>query len=387
MTTSSEEAASAESGKRTLSVYNFDHGLTSPHSFAFGPYRVHARAIHLDPEILTKSTTRHFDWGVDASGLSHVVKDTPPHPGRWAPTAEIEDQPSLHQHSPLFPEVPGRTEKEDVELILSFLTGRDVVIGNNAPQTFWLTVGERTVGNHYFYRPHIDWPALSSTANAGIGESIHILCRAASSSDLINQLALGCMALDRLSGDWWKSSGQSRYKDIEKTSRTKAIEAFCSALTESGAPEAVTTDMAPRLGSLFNDSALLKLQDFLIAHDLFPGNAPTEVVDRLRLLNTNRNLVLHHATIRVDKKESFQRNSEIAGAISVLILMICRTYISKHILKIEDGEHGIDAERKAVYTFFETGKFRGHAVFTESYDSYLLRIESDWINRGRAPAP
>jgi hypothetical protein len=386
MATGDDEAAPAEAQKLTLGVYNFDHGITSPVSLAFGPYLIHVRAIHLDPEILTKGEARHFGWDVDASGrLSNVVTTTPPHPGRWAPTAEIEDHDRLHQGSPLFPEVPGRIEKDDVALILSFITGRNVVIGNDVPQTFWLSVGERIVGNNYFYRPHIDWGALTSETSAGIGEGMHVICHAASSSDLITQLALGCVALDRLSGDWWKNSGQSRYKGIEKTTRTKAIEAFSTSLKDSGAPESVTADIAPRMHNLFADSALAKLQDFLVAHEMFPQNAPKQVLDRLKLLNANRNLVLHNATIRVDKNASFQRNTEIAGAISILILMICRTYIAKYILKIDDGKHGIEAEKKTVSTFFETGQFRGQDVFTESFDAYLARIQADWISTGQAP--
>ncbi len=371
----------------TLAVYNFDHGITFPRSLAFGPYLIHVRAIHIDPEILTKGETHHFGWNVDESGrLSNVVTSTPPHPGRWAPTAEIEDHDRLHEPSPLLPDIPGRTEKDDVALILSFITGRDVIIGNNVPQIFWLSVGERIVDNHYFYRPHIDWGALASKTNAGIGECMHVICRAGSSSDLITQLALGCVALDRLSSDWWKISGQSRYKDIEKTTRTKASEAFCSALKDSGAPESVTADIAPRIHGLFADSAFAKLQDFLVAHEMFPQNAPKQVVDRLKLLNANRNLVLHNATIRINKEASFQRNTEIAGAISILILMICRTYIAKYILKIDDGKHGIEGERKTVCSFFETGLFRGQDVFTESFDNYLERIETDWMNTGQAPA-
>jgi hypothetical protein len=80
-----------------------------------------------------------------------------------------------------------------------------------------------------------------------------------------------------------------------------------------------------------------------------------------------------------------QRNSEIAGAISVLILMICRTYIARYVLNINDGKNGIEGDLKAVCAFFETGLFRGHDVFTESCDSYLERIEADWTNTGQAP--
>jgi hypothetical protein len=80
-----------------------------------------------------------------------------------------------------------------------------------------------------------------------------------------------------------------------------------------------------------------------------------------------------------------QRNSEIAGAISVRILMICRTYIAKYVLNINDGKNGIEGELKAVCASFETGLFRGHDVFTESYDSYLERNEADWTNTAKPP--
>ena len=65
--------------------------------------------------------------------------------------------------------------------------------------------------------------------------------------------------------------------------------------------------------------------------------------------------------------------------------MICRVYVAKFLLRIDDGKHGVDGDLATVITFFETGKFRGHDVFGESFETYLRRVEENWATRREIP--
>jgi hypothetical protein len=141
----------------------------------------------------------------------------------------------------------------------------------------------------------------------------------------------------------------------------------------------------PRLSNVCSESALAKLQAFLVAHEMFPTLACEHASTRLALLNKHRNAVLHRATIHVVTETSFEINTQIAATVAILILAICRVYIAKFILRIDDGEYGIERDRKTVLAFFETGKFRGHDVFNESVNTYLARLEENWVERSEVP--
>ena len=380
-------SSSADAPRGAHAIYNFDHGIRSPHSFWLGPYRIRVKEEHIKPGILARGTTQHYSSQLDENGeLRRVVATTPAHSGRWAPTAEIEDHDNLRRRSILLPDVPGRTERDDVALILSFLTGRDVIIGNDAPQQFWLRSGERLVSETYFYRPNIEWGALPSVAAAGGAEAMYVVCLAMSSSELLMQLALGSASLDSLSGSWYSVDGKSRYDKVVREKFSRAKPAFETALRENGMDESLIEDMMPRLSNVCSESAVAKLQAFLVAHGMFPTGTCARASGRLALLNKHRNAVLHRATLHVVKGISFEINAQIASAVATLLLIICRVYVGKFLLKIDDGEYGIERDRKTVLTFFDVGRFREQDVFEESFEDYLERLEENWVNRGEFPS-
>jgi hypothetical protein len=144
-------------------------------------------------------------------------------------------------------------------------------------------------------------------------------------------------------------------------------------------------NIMPRLSNVCSESAIAKLQAFLLAHGMFPTCASDQASTRLALLNKHRNSVLHRATVHVVREASFEINTQIASAGAMLVEMICRVYIAKFLLRIDDGQHGIERGRKTVLTFFETGKFRGQDVFNESFETYLERLEENWVSRGQIP--
>lgn len=370
----------------TVDVYNFDHGITSPRSFCIGPHRFHVRPEHLDREILTYSGGHTFTHRVIENEIAPEVRPKGARPGAWRPTAVLEVTPALKSASTMLPDVPDRMVQDDLALVLSFLTGREVTIGNNAVQSDWLRSGEPIVVGSFFYHPYMDWSGLPSLASNGGADAMYVLSLAMSAPHLMTKFALGSAALDRLSGTWWGKFGVSMYDSGVREKVASAMPALEAALLGAGLSAAIAADIAPRLTNLCNDSAVAKLRAFLVAHDMFPSNADSIIESRLVLLNKHRNAVLHRATIHVIKEASFEQNAQIAGAAAILVLMISRVYVAAHLLQIEDDTYGIEKDRETVRTFFSTGRFRGHDVFGESYSDYLSRLHDAWLRRGDFPA-
>lgn len=369
----------------TVDVYNFDHGVSSPWSFCIGPHRFHVRPEHLDREILAYSGGHIFSHRVIENEISPEVTPRDARPGAWRPTAVLEVTPALRGASPMLPDVPGRTVQDDLALVLSFLTGREVTIGNDAVQSDWLRSGEPIVVGSFFYHPCIDWSVLPSLASSGGADAMYVLTLAMSAPHLMTKFALGSAALDRLSGTWWGKSGASIYDDGARNKVASVRPGLEDALLGAGLSAVLAADIAPRLTNLCNDSAVAKLRAFLAAHDMFPRNADATAESRLVLLNKHRNAVLHRATIHVIKEASFEQNSQIAVAVAILVLMISRVYVAAHLLKIKDDTYGIESARETVRTFFITGRFRDHDVFGESYADYLSRLHDAWLRMGDFP--
>lgn len=370
----------------TIDIYNFDHCITSPWSFNFGPYRIHVRPEHLDPAILAYSGGHNFSSRIEGEALIHTVTPIAARPGTWQPTAVIESAAELGRSSRVLPNIPHRTEREDLELVLSFLTGRAVTIGNGAAQQAWLRSGEPIVVGTFFYRPNLDWSALPTLEASGAADAMHVVCLAMTSPDLMTKFALGSAALDRLSGGWFGTDGSSLYSDDVRAKVKSAKPAIEAALRSTGLSESQIADIAPRIGNLCNDSAIAKLRAFLQAHGMFPQKEDTSAEKRLSQLNKHRNAVLHRATIHVISEASFETNAQIAGAVAHIIIMICRVYVSAHLLKIENDTYGIEKDRETILTFFAKGHFRNQDVYGESFGQFLSRVHESWTDRGEFPA-
>ncbi|POA73342.1 hypothetical protein [Pseudomonas sp. DP16D-R1] len=63
---------------------------------------------------------------------------------------------------------------------------------------------------------------------------------------------------------------------------------------------------------------------------------------------------------------------QVAGVVALLLQNICRIYIAKYLLKIEDRD--VDEAQRAVMTFFLNGKYNGQDILAEGYETYRLRL-------------
>lgn len=74
----------------------------------------------------------------------------------------------------------------------------------------------------------------------------------------------------------------------------------------------------------------------LKAGGMYPENPNEKTLKRLKWLNVLRNSVAHSGSIRLDIAESPEASLRVAGAVALLLQDICRIYIAKYLLKIED---------------------------------------------------
>ncbi|WP_248768252.1 hypothetical protein [Pseudomonas sp. MWU12-2345] len=363
-------------------IFNFEHGISTTREIPFGPYRIHIEKNPAMDEAFVRGVRTTYSTEIDECGeIQNIVTTLPANPGSWSPTATVEEHQGLGLSSVLFPDIPVLNGAYDLALILSFLTGRHVVVGNDAKPFLPLTPAQSVVSGNYFYHPNINWSALAGLSELGVGEAMDAACTAMTNSNLLIKMSLGASALDRLVSGWHNKSGGSRFTKEVKLRVKDASKAFEKHLIEAGEDPAIVQDLLARIPNLGNDSALAKLKNFLCTFEMYPIDASEEIFSRLKLFNIQRNAVAHSASVRFDSAEKFEDALRVAGAISVLILTICRVYVSKYLLSIDD-KYGIDIAQQAVRTFFEKGTFNEQAVFTEDYDSYMQRVADRWVASG-----
>lgn len=128
----------------------------------------------------------------------------------------------------------------------------------------------------------------------------------------------------------------------------------------------------PRLSNVANESALAKLSAFLKAGSMYPENPDEKTRERLKWLNILRNSVAHSGSIRLDIAESPEASLRVASAVALLLQDICRVYIAKYLLKIQDL--GVDNAQQAVITFFLSGIYKGQNILTEDHNTYQQRL-------------
>lgn len=371
-----------------LPIFNFEHGLKTAGVIQLGPYTIRVEsAEHLDEHVFASNGGLHLthNVGVDG-GLQRQTSTLAPRIGRWTETAVIEEHADLTAQSLLFPEVNVMKGSHDVALLLWFMTGREVAIGNQTQPKFQLGgTPERLVSTNFFYFPTINWSSLPTLATRQASDALYAVCLALTIPDLLPRICLASMALDALVSRWYKDSIKPRYTPEIRSDFTSALGAYQARLHEMGVPNELIDDVIKRIPNLLNPSALEKLRAFLLGHDMLDTNAPSKALERIRMLNTYRNTAAHQAKLPIDVSAPFDRELTIAGAVSSILLKICRVYLAKHLLEIRNDTYGIEHESKSVREFFNTGKLHGHDVFNEPYNDFARRVTEAWEERGEFP--
>lgn len=384
----SSENGNEQAGSATrLEIYNFDHGFSSPRALHFGPYTIRVcNDQHTSQDVFRSSDRRTFASTLDDDVLKHTVTHLAATPGAWAVTAVVDDHPDLHAASVLFPQMPFMKGTDDLSLILWFLTGREVAIGANKQPQWPLCPADRLVSANYFYFPVLDWAGLSTVFTFNASDALHAICLALAAPDLLLKTSLSTGALDVLATKWYKRAKRNRYDDAVRVRCKVATEAFKQSFIEQGEAPAIADDVGSRIQGLLNDSAYAKVEAFLLHHGMITATADEATIFRVKLLNKHRNAIAHTAGILIDPRKLIETELQIAGAVSAVVLKICRVYIAKHLLGIQGDEYGVDKDEAYVREFFATGKLHGQDVFNETFKDYMRRVESQWVERGEIDA-
>lgn len=353
-------------------IFNFEHHLSSEGGFVIGPYQITvskeliAGDFALSPRLV-------FGGAFDSSGFKNIVTEEPSSSGTWSVTAAVAEHEGLHQASALMPDNPWVDGAYDLSVILSILTGRHVLVGNGAKPYMPVSAGHAVTSKNFFRtHPVIDWALLPDLREAGAGDAMEAVMLAMTNSNAGVKIAMGSAALDGLNTHWFSVADANRYTKEVKAKFKAATQAFKAHLEAACVSQDLIDDMMPRLPGLANESALAKLTAFLKAAGMYPEDPDEEAPKRLKWLNVLRNSVAHSGSIRLDIAKCPEASLRIACAVALLLQDICRIYIAKYLLKIED--RGVDEAQQAVMTFFLDGKYNGQDILAEDYETYRQRL-------------
>ncbi|WEE29301.1 hypothetical protein [Aeromonas hydrophila] len=349
-------------------IFNFEHHLTSEGSFFIGPYR-----ITVSKELIGGDFARSKRLVFSDTFVKKTVTEEPSCSGTWSVTAVVAEHEGLDQASVLLPDNPWLNGAYDLSVILSLLSGRHTQVGNGAKPHLLVSPGYAITSKNFFRTdPEIDWALLPFLRKAGAGEAMEAVLLAMTNSNGGVKIAMGSAALDGLNTRWYSSSGSNRYTKEVKAAVKAAGQAFKVDLEKAGVNQDLINDIMPRLSNVANESALAKLAAFLTAGSMYPENPDEETLKRLKWLNILRNSVAHSGSIRLDIAESPEASLRVAGAVALLLQDICRIYIAKYLLKIEDL--GVDKAQQAVMDFFLYGTYKGQNILTEDHETYQQRL-------------
>ncbi|EAP7664515.1 hypothetical protein L1O59_002861 [Salmonella enterica] len=353
-------------------IFNFEHHLTSEGRFFIGPYEITVSKELIGGDF-ARSKRLIFSNTFDSSGFKRSVKEEPSSSGTWSVTAVVAEHEKLDQASELFPDAPWGNGAYDLSVILSLLSGRHTLVGNGVEPYLPVSPGYSITSKNFFRaNPVVDWELLPGLRKAKVGEAMEAVLLAMTNSNVGVKIAMGSAALDGLYTRWYSDSGSNPYTKKVKEEVKAASEKFKEHLEKAGVNQNLINDIMPRLLNVANESALAKLAAFLKAGSMYPEIPDEETLKRLKWLNVLRNSVAHSGSIRLDIAESPEASLRVAGAVALLLQDICRIYIAKYLLKIED--YGVAKAQQAVMDFFQYGTYKGQDILTEDHETYQQRL-------------
>lgn len=353
-----------------VDLYNFDHGFNKPGAYRFGPYRFDISQQDVDAlSKLTRSGRTTFTHDDDHRP---IVVRAGIEPGAIVKTATV----SLVDRLPHAPNQLHAGSDEDgfgdLALLLSFLTGRQVFLPSMIIGTESTHCGEIVVGGNYFLCNGVSWPQIDQIAAQGLIPAIWAAVNSKKLRDSIGQMLYASSAFDAICTRWAKSGMTKRSAEERKQikSATESIETILDGAFEGDR----LTGYKKKIASIFDVSGVAKATAFLVSMGLVDPQSD-EAKQRVVHINRVRNIVVHEANIPSYLHEDEYRRAEIATAIMVITQeIVC--------LRLADvaGIHDYQVEmtRKSLRSFFDSGDFRGHKIFDESYEQFAARIEQQW---------
>lgn len=340
--------------------------------FLIGPYNITVRKEHIKGDF-ARSKRLHFESTFNSSEFEHIVTEEPSSPGTWSVTAVVAEHEELNKASVLLPDNPWVNGAYDLSVILSLLSGRHIMVGNGVKPYLPVSPGQAIISKNFFRTyPVFDWAQLSILRGAGAGEAMEAVLLAMTNSNVGVKIAMGSAALDGLNTRWYSKSGFNPYTKEVKDEVKAASQAFKVHLEKASVNQDLINDIMPRLSNVANESALAKLTAFLKAGSMYPENPNEKTQKRLKWLNILRNSVAHSGSFKLDIAESPDASFRVAGAVALLLQDICRIYIAKYLLKIEDLD--LNKAQQTVMNFFLDGTYHGQNILTEDFETYQRRL-------------
>ncbi|MFP6559231.1 hypothetical protein WJ542_13045 [Paraburkholderia sp. B3] len=359
---------------KSLALYNFDHGFDRPGTIRFGLFEIKISQTNiLSASKLSRRATTGFTWSPQGNP---IVSKTSAKVGKISKTATVRRVYSTSDTVPQSSSSIDPSEVGDLCLLLSFLTGRRVFQNTELSGLEGGWYGEPVVGRNYFLTLGSSSPDMGSLQREDLFPILWAMVNSNSTNDMIGKICYASASLDSISTRWFKSEGQGYSKDERAAIdgvRKKVEAVIRSDLGDSP----IAGDALPRVSGIFTPSALMKLRCFLTAQGFLSSEPCKDEMDRLRLLNSIRNRVVHSADIPSDIHKDFNRRGEIAASVLAIIGEICSVYISK-VAGI--GDFQINKSKEDILAFFKSGIFRGHKVFDEDYETFSARLEASWLN-------
>jgi hypothetical protein len=359
---------------KSLALYNFDHGFDRPGTIRFGSFEIKISQTNaLSASKLSRRATTNFTWSPQGNP---IVSKNPVKVGKISKTATVRRvysaldvvQPSGSSIDP--------AEVGDLCLLLSFLTGRRVFQKAELSGLEGSCYGEPAVGRNYFLTPGHNSPDMGALQREDLFPILWAIVNSNSTNDMIGKICYASASLDSISTKWFKSEGRSYSKD-ERAAIDRVQKNIETVIRDDLGDSPIAGDALPRVSGIFTPSALMKIRSFLTAQGLLSNEPCKDEIDRLRLLNSIRNRVVHSADIPSEIHKDFNRRGEIAASVLAIIGEICSVYISK-VAGISDFQ--INKSKEDILAFFKSGVFRGHKVFDEDYETFSARLEENWLN-------
>jgi hypothetical protein len=380
--------------QKVYTLYNFDHGFKKEKTFRIGKYYIDVsdeQAKNLNK--LEQNAKSSFVTNED---LSRRVEKIAHQPGVITETATLRLSEDDITPSLIYTELPHRSSIDDFILFLSFITGRRVFLEHELEQEVSTKYFDSVVNKNFFSLPAVDLDGgFKRLKELKLSTPFYNLVHTKAIRDLPAICFYANTIINALYERWCKKNGASTYPlssikideikehlafKLERSLGDKVKIWVSAFLTNKSCDTDAKSDVIARINISNQPSAIYKFQKFLVGLDLFPENPSKEVVDRLKWVNKVRNMMVHMGDIPSDNKISFEQRAQITSSITFILIAIAEYYYAKEIFKVNN--YLVDKNAEDVRKYFESGIFRGHKVFDETYEEFCERQELKWIENG-----
>lgn len=373
-------------------LYNFDHKVTSPTKFTLGDFKIIITKEHCD-NLDKMPANEKFIYTHDENGNSIIIKKSKT-TGDWINTATVKIDNANICASKILSNDLNANNIVDLCNLLTFLTGRRVAIKENIDRHNSRQCLDHSVRiqNIIFWGNNC-WNKLPEITNYNLGIQFVNLTYAYESNEFMSMAAYITSTLNAVYDEWWKNEqliflNKSMKRKIKKKIRDILKKSFVfqfkkkliSVLHSESVSHDIIEDVEKTINEFGKPSAIYKLKKFLIYLDVYPEIDNQESKNRLKWINTVRNLLVHNGSIPKIGNATIDKEMEVAVEVIFICLSILTIFFASKLLNIED--YYLDSIKKDVANYFITGKFRGRDVFSETYSEFMQKVEDMWVNEG-----